>query len=156
MSPLNLKLPDDEDDVEGFASGQDFARLLPHLRSVALAAARDPDEASELVELTLADLAQTPAWTEGRAFRAMASIWAEQIAARPAKVLMADEHDSDLRREVAKLPDEQRLPLALVIVGGLSYRAAADALHVSVGTLTQRLTQARTTLLDRLERSGLA
>jgi RNA polymerase sigma-70 factor, ECF subfamily len=150
MTSLNLRLPDDG--ADGFASGQDLVDLLPRLRSLAGAVARDPDEAGELVELTLADLAQSRHRAEGRAFGAMVRIWDEQFAARPARVLMADEHDSEVRGEVARLPDDQRLPVALVMVGGLSYREAAAALQVSVGSLTQRLSRARGVLLDRLER----
>jgi RNA polymerase sigma-70 factor, ECF subfamily len=53
---------------------------------------------------------------------------------------------------MAKLPDEQRLALALVLVEGLSYREAADALDVPIGTLTSRLARGRSALAALLEK----
>jgi RNA polymerase sigma-70 factor (ECF subfamily) len=46
------------------------------------------------------------------------------------------------------LPAEQREAVALVIIDGLSYRAAADILEVPIGTLTSRISRARTALAE--------
>lgn len=148
---LTLKLPPLASDAPDSAAGRELIDLLPRLRSLALAVARDPDEAGELVELTLADLGHSPHRSDPRVFRTLVRIWREQVAARPAKVLLADEYDSEVRREVARLPDDQRVALALVLVGGLAYREVAEILEVSVGALTQRLARGRATLLARLE-----
>ena len=40
---------------------------------------------------------------------------------------------------MARLPEEQRLAIALVLVEGLSYKDAAEALGIPMGTLTSRL-----------------
>jgi RNA polymerase sigma-70 factor (ECF subfamily) len=45
-----------------------------------------------------------------------------------------------------KLPEEQRLAVALVLVEGLSYKEAADVLEVPIGTVTSRLARGREAL----------
>jgi RNA polymerase sigma-70 factor (ECF subfamily) len=52
---------------------------------------------------------------------------------------------------MARLPEEQRLAVALVLVEGLSYREAADVLEVPQGTLTSRLGRGRAALLADLQ-----
>ena len=47
---------------------------------------------------------------------------------------------------MARLPEEQRLAVSLVLIEGLSYQEAADAMEVPVGTLTSRLSRGRATL----------
>lgn len=50
-----------------------------------------------------------------------------------------------------KLPEEQRLAVALVLVEGMSYKEAAQALEIPIGTLTSRLARGRTALSVALE-----
>jgi RNA polymerase sigma-70 factor (ECF subfamily) len=45
-----------------------------------------------------------------------------------------------------RLPEEQRLAVALVLVEGLSYQEAADVMEVPIGTLTSRLSRGREAL----------
>ena len=45
-----------------------------------------------------------------------------------------------------KLPEDQRLAIALVLVEGLSYKEAAEVLEIPIGTLTSRLARGRTAL----------
>ena len=45
-----------------------------------------------------------------------------------------------------RLPEEQRLAVALVLVEGLAYKEAAAVLEVPVGTVTSRLARGRETL----------
>jgi RNA polymerase sigma-70 factor, ECF subfamily len=47
---------------------------------------------------------------------------------------------------MARLPEEQRMAVALVLVEGLSYRDAAESLGVPIGTLTSRLARGREAL----------
>jgi RNA polymerase sigma-70 factor (ECF subfamily) len=49
-----------------------------------------------------------------------------------------------------KLPEEQQLAVALVLVEGLSYKEAAEALDVPMGTLTSRLARGRAALAAAL------
>jgi RNA polymerase sigma-70 factor (ECF subfamily) len=51
---------------------------------------------------------------------------------------------------LAKLPEEQQLAIALVLVEGLSYKEAAEVLEIPIGTLTSRLARARTALATSL------
>jgi RNA polymerase sigma-70 factor (ECF subfamily) len=50
-----------------------------------------------------------------------------------------------------KLPEEQRLAVALVLVEGMSYREAAALLEIPIGTLTSRLARGRAALMSLLE-----
>lgn len=49
-----------------------------------------------------------------------------------------------------KLPDEQRMAVALVLVEGMSYKEAAEVLEIPIGTLTSRLARGRTALAASL------
>ena len=57
----------------------------------------------------------------------------------------------DVDRAMARLPDEQREAVALVLVEGLAYREAAELLAIPIGTLTSRLTRGRQALVQMLE-----
>ena len=56
----------------------------------------------------------------------------------------------EVERAMARLPDEQRLAVALVLVEGLSYQQAADVLEIPAGTLTSRLVRGRNALMAQL------
>jgi RNA polymerase sigma-70 factor, ECF subfamily len=47
---------------------------------------------------------------------------------------------------MGRLPQEQRIAVALVLVEGLSYKEAAHVMDVPIGTLTSRLARAREAL----------
>ncbi|MET0279819.1 MAG: RNA polymerase sigma factor [Steroidobacteraceae bacterium] len=55
-----------------------------------------------------------------------------------------------LEAAMERLPDEQRLAIALVLVEGLSYQEAADLLQIPQGTLTSRLHRGREALTRQL------
>jgi RNA polymerase sigma-70 factor (ECF subfamily) len=60
----------------------------------------------------------------------------------------------DLKRANAaidRLPEDQRDVLALVAIGGMAYRDAAEILAVPVGTVMSRLARARAALAAQLE-----
>jgi RNA polymerase sigma factor (sigma-70 family) len=63
---------------------------------------------------------------------------------------------SILDREIARLPEELRLPLILCYLEGATRDEAASRLGWSLRTLMRRLQEARETLRDRLTRQGLA
>jgi RNA polymerase sigma-70 factor (ECF subfamily) len=56
-----------------------------------------------------------------------------------------------VRREIERLPEEQRLVLSLVTIEGLSYQEAADVLGVPTGTVMSRLARARKKLAQAIE-----
>jgi RNA polymerase sigma-70 factor (ECF subfamily) len=55
---------------------------------------------------------------------------------------------------MARLPEEQRLAAALVLVEGLSYKEAAEVLGIPIGTLTSRLARGREALQTLLGGTG--
>ena len=52
---------------------------------------------------------------------------------------------------VERLPEEQRLAVALVLIEGLPYKEAAQIIGVPIGTLTSRLARGRDALQELLE-----
>ncbi|MBB3477161.1 RNA polymerase sigma-70 factor (ECF subfamily) [Novosphingobium sp. SG754] len=57
---------------------------------------------------------------------------------------------SDVDRAMARLPDEQREAVLLVMVEGWSYKEAAEIVGCPVGTLNSRLVRGRDALLAML------
>jgi RNA polymerase sigma-70 factor (ECF subfamily) len=51
-----------------------------------------------------------------------------------------------LEAALERLPEEQRLAVALVLVAGLAYKEAAAVLEVPIGTVTSRLARGREAL----------
>ena len=56
----------------------------------------------------------------------------------------------DVDGAMARLPDEQREVVMLVLVEGYAYREAADILEVPIGTVTSRLARGREALMQYL------
>jgi len=142
--------------------------LLPRLRRFARSLARNAQEADDLVQVAIeralarADqlrLQSHPvrwllgivrgAWLDGApARRRRERVFAAQEAAEAVSELLA------LQEALARLPEEQHLAVALVLIEGLAYKEAAELLNVPVATLTGRLAQARETLHALLEPAG--
>lgn len=55
---------------------------------------------------------------------------------------------------IARLPDDQRTLIALVILEGYSYREAAEMLDVPIGTVMSRLARGKAALADLLGGEG--
>jgi RNA polymerase sigma-70 factor (ECF subfamily) len=55
-----------------------------------------------------------------------------------------------VRARIAELPDDQRVVLGLVTIEGLTYRDAAEALGIPIGTVMSRLARARKALHQML------
>ena len=156
--------------------GGEIADLLPRLRRLARALARDPADADDLVQVAIErGLARRGQWVAGTRldswmFRIMKNAWIDEVRARGrhAKVLSPEEAGEkvgsdgaaamearlavgEVERAMGRLPDDQRLAVALVLVEGLSYKEAADVLEVPQGTLTSRLVRGRAALLADLQ-----
>jgi RNA polymerase sigma-70 factor (ECF subfamily) len=56
-----------------------------------------------------------------------------------------------VRDLIGQMPEELRSVLVLVCVEDMSYRDAAEALEVPIGTVMSRLARARRTLMEALE-----
>ena len=155
---------------------REIVDLLPRLRRLARALTRDVADADDLVQATVERaLVHQGQWRPGTRldswmFRIMKNAWIDETRTRRRRsVVLAPEeqgehvgHDgaaamqarleaSDVERAMARLPDEQRLAVALVLVEGLSYKDAAEVLEVPQGTLTSRLVRGRMALVAELE-----
>jgi RNA polymerase sigma-70 factor (ECF subfamily) len=155
---------------------EQIVALLPRLRRFARTLARDPHDADDLVQLAierglakyeqLQDEANVARWM----FGIVKNAWIDEIRARARRErLLTDEeagmniadpaaqaHVETLAVEdaLARLPDEQRLAVGLVLIEGLSYKEAAHIMEVPIGTLTSRLARARTALQEMLQGSA--
>jgi RNA polymerase sigma-70 factor (ECF subfamily) len=152
--------------------------LLPALRRFARVIAGNVADADDLVQvavekaLTRASLWQPGTRLEAWMFGIMKNAWIDQVRSRRRRERVhapeeAGSHvgdDSAESRDVllsvqtamARLPDEQRLALALVLVAGYSYKDAAEILGVPIGTLTSRLARGRGALQSMLADEGTA
>ena len=150
--------------------------LLPRLRRLARVLAGQPADADDLVQQTVERaLAACGQWRPGTRldswmFRIMKNAWIDEtrVRRRRGAVLAPEEEGenvggasaraaearleaAEVERAIARLPQEQRLAVALVLVEGLSYKEAAEVLGVPQGTLTSRLGRGRQALLAELE-----
>jgi RNA polymerase sigma-70 factor (ECF subfamily) len=154
---------------------EQIVALLPRLRRFARSLARDPHDADDLVQIAiekalakheqLHEEAGIARWM----FGIVKNAWIDEVRARARRErLLTDEaagvtvadplapaHVDALAvaDALARLPDEQRLAVGLVLIEGLSYKEAAYIMEVPIGTLTSRLARARTALQDMLRGS---
>ncbi|MCF8709228.1 sigma-70 family RNA polymerase sigma factor [Rhizorhapis sp. SPR117] len=146
------------------------ARHLPSLYRYARLLTRDENVAEELVQDTLvAALAGSHTFDRSRSLRGwlFAILHNRFISDRRKAVVrtkaLAEIETGDAasppNQEVAlylqqiqqifnALPDDQRAALHLVVVEGLRYREAAEALGIPIGTLMSRIARARARLRD--------
>lgn len=151
--------------------------LLPKLRVQALALTRNRSEADNLVQAALANaLAAEASFTPGThlgawVYRIMRNRFISDHRRRRETVEMDDappeafarpgnQEDSiavqELKREMARLPADQRTALVMVTIQGMSYEDVAAAMGCAVGTAKCRVFRARRTLEARLMGEGPA
>ncbi|WP_309805800.1 RNA polymerase sigma factor [Novosphingobium capsulatum] len=147
--------------------------LLPRLRRFALGLARDAARADDLCQMTVERaLRSRQQWQEGSRldswmYRIMRNLWIDEARAetRRGQTFVDEEAGvtvgadggqearaqlSDVDRAMARLPDEQREAVLLVMVEGWSYKEAAEIVGCPVGTLNSRLVRGRDALLAML------
>jgi RNA polymerase sigma-70 factor (ECF subfamily) len=166
-----MSTPTPSDQVRG-----QLGALLPRLRRFARVITRDVHDADDLVQVALEKaLARAAQWRpESRldswVFGIMKNAWIDEIRSRrrrdrvhaPAEAGLGVGDTSAEMRDIAlsmqeamsRLPEEQRLAVALVLVEGLSYREASEALDIPIGTLTSRLARGREALQAMLGDAG--
>jgi RNA polymerase sigma-70 factor (ECF subfamily) len=150
--------------------------LLPRLRRLGRVLARSPADADDLVQITVERaLARRDQWRPGTRldswmFRIMKNAWIDETRARSRRgAVLAPaeegEHVGDdgaagmearlaareVEQAMGRLPQDQRLAVALVLVEGLSYEEAAEVLEIPAGTLTSRLVRGRMALMAELQ-----
>ena len=156
--------------------GELIVGLLPRLRRFARTLSRNQHDADDLVQSAV-----ERAWRHlgqfkpganlaGWMFGIMKNAWIDNRRAhgRRGEVPLPEdsgEHPAvspvdtstdlwSVSEAMNKLPEEQRLAVALVLVEGLSYKEAAQVLEIPVGTLTSRLARGRTALSVALEENS--
>jgi len=152
--------------------GERIVELLPRLRRFARSLSRNQSDADDLVQSVverawrnLAQLkpgASLASWM----FGIMKNAWVDNLRTRQRRGEVALPEDSGEHPAVSpvdtdtnlwavseamnKLPEEQRLAIALVLVEGMSYKEASEVLEIPMGTLTSRLARGRTALATAL------
>jgi RNA polymerase sigma-70 factor (ECF subfamily) len=156
----------------------ELAALLPRLRRFGRVITRNVADADDLVQVALEKaLTHAGQWRPGSRmdswmFGIMKNAWIDEVRARRRRERLhapeeagatvgdasAAARDIALSVEAAmeQLPEEQRMAIALVLVEGLSYKDAAAALEIPIGTLTSRLARGRETLQALLGDGGSA
>ena len=147
--------------------------LLPRLRRFAASLSRDASDGDDLCQMTIERaLTARAQWTPGSRldswmYRIMRNIWIDEVRARTRRGQTFVDPDAGLLvgasggqetqvelgnvdRAMARLPDEQREAIALVMVEGFAYKEAADIIGCPIGTLTSRLVRGREALLAEL------
>ena len=152
-----------------------IAALLPRLRRFARNLTRDPHDADDVVQiaieraLTRLDQWRPEARLDGWMFKIVRNAWIDEIRSRGRRNrIFADaaagenvgestmDRDSDLlsvQAAMARLPEDQRAAVSLVLIEGLPYKDAAEVLEIPIGTLTSRLARGREALQALLEPS---
>ncbi|MEJ1096859.1 MULTISPECIES: sigma-70 family RNA polymerase sigma factor [unclassified Pseudoxanthomonas] len=145
-----------------------LCELLPRLRRFARALAGNPQDADDLVQTAVERaLARASQWRSDMRLDAwlygiVRNAWIDEVRSRGrVRHLFAPDDaganvgessiDAQFIRmsveaAMAKLPEEQRSAVALVLIEGLAYKEAASALDIPMGTLTSRLARGREAL----------
>jgi RNA polymerase sigma-70 factor (ECF subfamily) len=154
---------------------EQIVALLPRLRRFARNLVRNPHDADDVVQIAVErallklDQWHSDARLDSWLFKILRNAWIDEVRARArrAKVLMPPEAgeqvgEASMEREVdrwsaedalARLPEDQRLAVSLVLIEGVSYKEAAEVLDVPLGTLTSRLARGREALQKMLQLS---
>lgn len=155
-----------------------LGELLPRLRRFARVITRNVQDADDLVQASVEKaLTRAAQWRpdsrlESWMFGIMKNAWIDEIRARRRRERVhapeeagatvgdasAEAHEIVLSVQAAmeRLPEEQRLAVALVLVEGLSYKEASEVLGIPIGTLTSRLARGREALQALLGGTGEA
>jgi len=147
---------------------EELVTLLPRLRRFARALSRNPHDADDLLQLaieralTRAEQLRDDAPMANWMFGIVRHAWIDELRARArgARVFVPElegQRVADARQSadlellsvqdaMARLPEEQRVAVALVLIEGLSYKEAAHVMEVPIGTVTSRLARGREAL----------
>jgi RNA polymerase sigma-70 factor, ECF subfamily len=148
-----------------------MVELLPRLRRFSYALTGNLDKADDLVQetcaraLTSADQWQAGSRLDSWMYRIAQNIWFDKMRAAKVRGEVVDvdaaldlvgEDGRDVTesiltlkvvaRRIGELPLDQQLVLVHVCIDGLSYKDAADALGIPIGTVMSRLARARRAL----------
>lgn len=148
---------------------QQLRELLPRLRRFARSLTGHPQDADDLVQTAVERaLLRAGQWREELGgldswmFGIVRNAWTDELRARHrwSRVFVPEQEGEHVGQSplegkleliavqaaMDRLPEEQRMAVALVLVEGLSYREAAEVMEVPMGTLTSRLARGREAL----------
>lgn len=151
---------------------EQLVALLPRLRRFARSLSRNQHDADDLTQIAVERALRSReqfrpgASLAGWVFAIMRNAWLDNRRSHARRGEVALPEDSgdhpavtpadtnaqlwSVSEAMNKLPEEQRLAIALVLVEGMSYKEAAAVLEVPIGTLTSRLARGRTALAAAL------
>ena len=157
---------------------EQIVTLLPRLRRFARNLTRNPHDADDVVQIAVERaLTRLDQWRRGARldswmFTIVRNAWIDELRSRGrrGKVFLAAEAGENIGTDsmareaellsvqsaMARLPEDQREAVSLVLVEGLPYREAAEVLDVPIGTLTSRLARGREALQALLGTEGEA
>lgn len=165
-------------DVRGMHASLDHLReqivdLLPRLRRFARTLARDPHDADDLVQIAVeralarSDQLRPESRLSSWMFGILRNAWIDETRTRGRRnrIFAPEELGENVgdasggshaealsvQDAMARLPDEQRMAVGLVLVEGLSYKEAAEIMGIPIGTLTSRLARGREALQTMLD-----
>jgi RNA polymerase sigma-70 factor, ECF subfamily len=152
---------------------EQMAALLPRLRRFARNLTRNPHDADDVVQIAVERaLSKLEQWRrdarlDSWMFKIVRNVWIDELRSRrrSEKIFLgpeAGEHVGEalIEREtelmsvqsaMARLPEDQRTAVSLVLVEGLPYKEAAEVLDIPIGTLTSRLARGREALQAMLD-----
>lgn len=158
---------------------QEIITMLPRLRRFCWALSRDSDRGDDLCQATVERaLLRADQFVQGTRldswmYRIARNINIDNIRKTRTRGAETDIDDaislvgedglrlvegrSDLNRAqnaMAELPEDQRCLLAMVVFDGFSYREAADALEIPIGTVMSRIARARQAIQMQLVAEG--
>ena len=154
----------------------EIAKLLPRLRRFARTVTHHREDADDLVQIAVERaLRHLDQWQPGTRldswlYRIMKNAWIDEVRARSrrdevpvdeafAETVGVSESGRQIARlsvqaAMARLPEDQRIAVGLVLVEGLPYKEAAQVLDIPIGTLTSRLARGREALQQTLVDAG--
>mgnify|MGYP001324577888 CR=1 FL=1 len=149
--------------------------FLPRLRRFSYALCGDPTDADDIAQETcVRALSHASEWTPGTRldswiYRIAQNLWIDKVRSRKTRGEFVDIDDfneiqgpdgrsvtegvlmlAHVARAISALPRDQQLLIALVCIDGLSYKEAAEALDVPIGTIMSRLARARQSIYQVL------
>jgi RNA polymerase sigma-70 factor (ECF subfamily) len=157
---------------------EQIVALLPRLRRFARNLTRNPHDADDVVQIAVerallrVDQWRRDARLDSWMFKIVRNAWIDELRSRGRrdKIFLAEEAGDHVGIEpiesesarmsvqaaMARLPEDQRVAVSLVLVEGLPYKEAAEVLDIPIGTLTSRLARGREALQALLGGEGQA
>jgi RNA polymerase sigma-70 factor, ECF subfamily len=150
--------------------------LLPRLRRFTRNLTRNPHDADDILQIAVErallrlDQWRSDARLDSWLFKIVRNAWIDELRSRKRRdtIFLGEEQGENVgidsmegetemqsvRSAIARLPEDQRMAVSLVLVEELPYKEAAEVLDIPVGTLTSRLSRGREALQQMLGSQG--